>query len=133
MRNVRSSGTAPELRLRSALWRSGLRFRVSSGLHGDPDIVFAGPKVVVFVDGDFWHGNQWRLRGFASLEDHLSRVNNSEYWISKISRNVARDRKVNAWLIRDGWNVIRIWESEIKSCLDGAVRKVGCAVNGDSS
>src|SRR5438045_941326 len=60
---VRKRDTRPELLLRSALWRLRLRYRVDVGrLHGRPDIVFVAARVVVFCDGDFWHGKDWPTR-----------------------------------------------------------------------
>jgi len=122
MRRVRSQDTAPELALRSALWRIGLRFRVNvSRLPGKPDIVFTRAKIAVFVDGDFWHGNQWRQRGFPSLEAQFSDAPNANYWIPKIRRNVERDSEVGQALALLGWRVIRIWESDLRKDLPSVV------------
>ena len=64
MRRVRGRDTTPEMRLRRALWARGLRYSVApTQLPGKPDIVFPGARLAVFVDGDYWHGNQWRRRG----------------------------------------------------------------------
>jgi DNA mismatch endonuclease, patch repair protein len=102
-----------------------LRFRLHRAtLPGHPDIVFPGAKVAVFVDGDFWHGNQWRLRGLQRLEDQFRDSENSEYWIRKISRNVIRDRESTTTLEQSGWRVIRVWESDIKRDLSGCVDRV---------
>jgi DNA mismatch endonuclease, patch repair protein len=114
MKRVRSENTAPELLLRRAIWKLGLRYRTQDrSLPGKPDIVFSGPKIAVFVDGDFWHGDQWRLRGFSSSESQLKRVANASYWSEKIQRNVARDLEINRLLTEMGWRVIRLWESDI--------------------
>lgn len=103
--------THPELVLRRHLWRLGLRFRADVGaLAGRPDVVFAYAKVVVFCDGDFWHGRAWRAR-----RRRLASGSNSAYWIAKIKANIARDRRHTATLEADGWLVIRLWESQIKS------------------
>lgn len=114
MQSVRSNDTSPERLVRRALWRRGLRYRLHrSDLPGKPDIVFPGPKVAVFVDGDFWHGNQWRLRGFRSLEEQFDGRANAEYWIPKIKGNMVRDADVERRLRYDGWKVIRLWESDV--------------------
>jgi DNA mismatch endonuclease (patch repair protein) len=115
MSAVKSGGAAPEILLRKTLWRMGLRYRLHvKNLPGKPDIVFAKLNVAVFVDGDFWHGRQWRLRGYKSLESQFDGVSNKPYWVEKIPRNIARDRAVNAQLRKLGWRVVRIWESEMK-------------------
>ena len=119
MRAVKSRDTSPELILRKALWAKGLRYRIGGrDIVGKPDIVFVRDRVAVFVDGDFWHGNQWRKRGFDSLESQLAHVNNKEYWIRKINRNIARDREVDEKLGKAGWKVVRIWESGVKEELN---------------
>ena len=82
-------------------------------LPGAPDIVFPSRKVAVFVDGDFWHGAQWKLRGFASLEAHLAVMSNRAYWERKIRRNMERDRRVTRELNARGWRVVRLLESAI--------------------
>jgi len=115
MRAVHSENTAPEIALRKALWTKGFRYRLHrKDLPGKPDLVFPSRKVALFIDGDYWHGRQWQKRGFASLEAQMSRVNNSDYWIKKISGNLARDKKNNRQLRSLGWVVIRVWESDLK-------------------
>lgn len=95
--------------LRSLLWRAGLRFRKDVGsLPGRPDIVFARARLVVFCDGDFWHGRDWRRR-----RRKLAAGTNAPYWIAKIKANRARDRRHTAALETAGWTVLRVWESAI--------------------
>src|SRR3990172_5599670 len=96
MRRVRSKNTAPEMALRRAIWHRGRRYRVQvANLPGRPDLVFISSKLVVFVDGDFWHGNQWRRRGLSRLEEQFRNTGSSKYWVSKIRRNKARDARKN--------------------------------------
>jgi len=129
MAKVKSRGTGPELTLRQALTALGLRYRLGGlGLPGKPDILFTRAKVAVFVDGDFWHGNQWKLRGHKSLEGQLGAVSNRDYWLAKIRRNMERDRRVSAQLKQAGWKVIRIWESSISKSPPKAAAKVARAV-----
>jgi DNA mismatch endonuclease Vsr len=74
MRRVRARDTNPEVLLRRALWKRGIRYRLGGmGLPGKPDIVIARARLAIFVDGDYWHGNQWRLRGHNSVEAQLDR------------------------------------------------------------
>ena len=114
MTAVKSYNTSPEVALRRALWKRGMRYRVNvKTLPGKPDIVFSKARIVVFCDGDYWHGHNWELRGYGSLEEELARY--GEYWQTKIRKNVERDRKNNQLLSEAGWLVIRIWGSEIKA------------------
>src|SRR5947199_2127320 len=79
----RKRDTKPELLLRRALWALGLRYRKHvGGLAGNPDVVFKAARVVVFCDGDFWHGRDW-----PTLQAQLRRRHNADYWIAKIGRN----------------------------------------------
>lgn len=117
MSAVKSKNTRPELLLRHALWARGLRYRVNvKSLKGKPDIVFTRAKIVVFCDGDFWHGHNWVIRGLTSFEDELARY--SQFWKDKILKNIQRDKEITAILETEGWTVIRIWESEIKAHVD---------------
>lgn len=106
MRGNRKRDTGPELKLRSLLHRRGLRFRVNHqlvvpGLRVRPDIVFVAWRVAVFVDGCFWHSCRW----------HGTRPRvNTHYWLPKLARVKARDRKVRRLLTRAGWTVVRLWE-----------------------
>lgn len=128
MAAVRNRNTKPELLLRAALWRRGLRYRLRTKLPGKPDIAFPGSKVAVFVDGDFWHGNAWRIRGMASFDEQFEGMNNADFWRNKILTNMARDEAVNQKLRASGWMVIRVFESQLASSIDQIVAQVEEAV-----
>lgn len=118
----RRKDTLPEIRLRSALHRRNLRFRkdhlVRCGeVRVRPDVVFTRRKVVVFVDGCFWHG--------CPEHQHVPK-RNRDYWVPKLQRNAERDRRVDAALIADGWEVVRIWEHED---VEEAAHRVGDSVH----
>lgn len=121
MRANRKRDTRPERRLRSALHRHGLRFRVHrrvalGGVIVSPDVVFGRAKVAVFVDGCFWHG----------CPDHGTRPKiNSWYWGPKLEHNRRRDRLVDQALCLAGWSVVRVWEHEEPAA---AVTKVVAAL-----
>ena len=101
--------TRPELLLRRAVWKLGLRYRKNvRSLPGVPDLVFSLAKVVVFCDGDFWHGRNWRR-----LRAALQKRHNPDYWVAKIRRNRLRDRIHVRALAKAGWHILRFWESEI--------------------
>lgn len=108
MARVKSKNTTPEIKVRAALWRAGLRYRLHrADLPGKPDLVFAGRRVVVFVHGCFWHGHDCP-RGARTPKD------NADYWRRKIDRNRARDAQAAADLAAAGWRVLTLWECEIK-------------------
>jgi DNA mismatch endonuclease, patch repair protein len=106
MRSQRQRDTKGELELRSLLHRRGLRFRVHAllpGLRRRSDIVFTRARVVVFVDGCFWHG---------CPEHGTWPKENADWWREKIEANQRRDRDTDARLTAAGWTVIRVWEHE---------------------
>ena len=81
-------------------------------------------KIAIFVDGDYWHGNQYKLRGFRSIEEQLEKVSNKDYWIKKIKNNIKRDKEVTRLLTMDGWLVIRVWESQINDDIEKCIHEV---------
>ena len=106
-----SSDTRHEKLLRRTLWQHGFRFRKNvAKLPGRPDIVFVGPRLAVFCDGDFWHGRNWR-----KLSRQLRKGANAEYWCQKIRANMLRDRRTTRLLSAQGWSVLRFWETDIKA------------------
>jgi DNA mismatch endonuclease, patch repair protein len=107
MQGNRGRDTRPELALRSALHRRGLRFfknrRPELDVSCRADVVFPAARVAVFLDGCFWH----------QCPDHgTAPGTNSTYWRAKLDRNVARDRRNDADLRAAGWRVVRVWEHE---------------------
>lgn len=106
--------TGPERRFASGLWRMGLRYLTGDGyarryelrLVGNPDLVFPRRRLVVFVDGCFWHGCK-----------ECGRVtpNMSKFWTTKIATNVARDERITKNLSDAGWQVLRVWEHSVRT------------------
>ncbi|HEU5063660.1 MAG TPA: very short patch repair endonuclease [Solirubrobacterales bacterium] len=108
MRRNRRRDSRPELALRRALHRSGMRFRVDLPIRTEartvrPDIVFTRARLAVFIDGCFWH---------CCPQHGTSPKANPRYWRPKLARNVERDRLVDAALSAAGWSVLRAWEHE---------------------
>lgn len=105
---IRSRDTTPELSLRRALHGKGLRYRLHvSGLPGRPDIVFPSRRVVVFVNGCFWHGHN-------CATGHIPK-SNSAFWRQKVERNRSRDARNIISLRKAGWKVIVVWECHVRS------------------
>jgi len=115
MSKVKGRDTGPEMMLRKVLWAKGWRYRINSSIFGRPDIIFPGKRIVIFVDGCFWHGCPW----------HGTRPkSNRTFWVDKIEGNIKRDKKVTSKLKESGWTVIRIWEHKIKNDLSLVVEQV---------
>jgi DNA mismatch endonuclease, patch repair protein len=124
--SVKSRGTKPEMIFRKALWKGGVRFYLTKyNLPGKPDLVLSKKRIVIFIDGDFWHGFNWDLR-------KPKMKANREYWIPKIERNMQRDKEVNTLLESQGWRVLRIWEHEVMSNIADCVSRVIRFISGPS-
>jgi len=122
MRAVSSRDTAPELSFRKAIRAKGLRYRVcAAGVRGKPDVAIPSARLAVFIDGDFWHGGQWKRRKLAALESQFEGTPSRKYWLRKIRGNMLRDCSVTSELLRDGWTVLRFWESQLREDLGGCV------------
>jgi len=109
MRKVRGKDTKPELVVRRLLHRLGYRFRLHvRELSGRPDVVLPKYRTVVFVHGCFWHGH-------TCPKGRLRPVTNAEFWARKIDGNIKRDAKHRVDLQDSGWQVLTVWECELKN------------------
>jgi len=117
MQANRSRDTGPEMAVRHLLFADGLRYRVS--YHPLPDnkrmtvdIAFPGARVVVLIDGCFWHG----------CPDHYQVPRtHTDYWEGKIDGNIARDRRTDEALQSAGWDVLRFWTHEAPSLITNTI------------
>lgn len=107
MAKIRSKDTKPEIMLRRMLHRDGLRYRLHDRrLPGKPDLVFAGRRKVIFVNGCFWHGHA------CPVGSRLPK-SNTEFWANKRRRNQERDALQRIQLVDQGWSYIDVWECEV--------------------
>ncbi len=128
MSAIRSTGGKTEVALRSVLHRRGLRFRKNCAkLTGKPDIVFPGPRVAVFIDGDYWHARVLREKGPEALYARIKTANR-DYWIDKFTKRMKRDDEVTAALREEGWTVLRFWESDVRRDLAAVADVIESAV-----
>jgi DNA mismatch endonuclease (patch repair protein) len=116
MSRIRSGNTTPELTIRKLLYARGIRgYRIHYNLPGKPDIVFVKRRLVIFIDGCFWHKCPLCYKQPHTRE---------EFWIKKINKNVDRDQIVNEQLMKDGWTVLRFWEHEVRKCPDSVINTI---------
>lgn len=107
MSKIRSKDTKPEIQLRKVLWGLGIRYRKNvKKMPGSPDIVISKYKLVIFIDGEFWHGHNW-----ATKKQTIK--SNRDFWIPKIERNIQRDRNNDKLLAESGWKIFHFWDSQI--------------------
>lgn len=109
MARVKNKDTKPEITVRSIVYRLGFRFRKNrTDLPGRPDIVLPRHRKVIFVHGCFWHGHKnCRRAGRPS--------SNKAFWQKKLDGNIARDRQNVRMLRKQGWQVMIIWECQIRN------------------
>ena len=113
MSRIRSKDTKIEKKTASMLRKNKIHYRRFPKLFGSPDFVVE-KKLLVFCDGDFWHGYQYNRK----------KKPPKKFWREKIERNMRRDRKVTRKLRADGWSVIRLWEHDIEKRPESCVRKI---------
>ncbi|MFC3304658.1 very short patch repair endonuclease [Ottowia pentelensis] len=126
MSRIKGQDTCPELLLRSALHRKGLRYRLHvTGLPGRPDLVFPRHGAVVFIHGCFWH--QHKNCKVAKVPQ-----SNTAFWQEKFARNLRRDHSNMRDLRALGWRVAVAWECQItnKAALDRTVERIERFVRG---
>ena len=106
MSRVKSRDSKMEIAFRKELWRRGFRYRKNSGKYfGKPDIVLPKHATVFFIDSCFWHGCKKHCR---------LPTTRAKFWKEKIERNKRRDKVVNRHYKKEGWQIIRIWEHDLK-------------------
>jgi DNA mismatch endonuclease (patch repair protein) len=112
MSKIRSKDTLPEIRIRKTLWRMGYRYRLHcKQLPGKPDIVITKQKIIIFVHGCFWHRHE------NCIEASRPKTN-SEYWETKIAKNIERDKKHQEEIKQMGYKIFIIWECEVKKNIE---------------
>jgi DNA mismatch endonuclease (patch repair protein) len=125
MSRIAGRNTKPELLLRSLLHRAGFRFRLHvKNLPGRPDIVLPKYRIAIFVHGCFWH----RHPGCRNATMPSTRP---EFWAAKFEGNVERDARNAAALEEAGWTVFTVWECDLKSDPQSAVRRLSETIRGD--
>ena|SRR3990170_6373470 len=123
MQAVKSSGSKIEHIFASALRKLGYRYRKNDKtVYGKPDFVFKKFKIAVFIDSEFWHGKNWKVK----KNEFRS---NEAFWQKKIEGNIRRDKQVNRELKKQGWKILRFWGKNIMKNVDSCVKKVEDAVD----
>lgn len=111
MSHVKGKDTKPEILVRSIIHRLGFRFRKhKSDLPGKPDIVLAKHRKVIFVHGCFWHGHKKCSRSSRPQS-------NKSFWVEKLDKNIARDKRTKRELELQGWKVLIVWTCETNNIL----------------
>lgn len=118
MANVKLKQGKAEVTLAKALWHKGFRYRLNyKKLPGSPDIAIQKFHIAIFIDGEFWHGYDWKNK-----KQKLKR--NRNYWIEKIEENIARDIRVDKELIALGWIPLHFWSKDVTNNFIDCIKTV---------
>jgi len=120
MSKIKNENTLPELTLRQLLSKMRYRYKTYYGIE-KIDIAFPAEKVVIFVDGCFWHS--------CPKHFHIPKSNRL-YWLPKLKKNIERSKKKDQRLKKEGWKVVHIWEHEVIKNSQGCANKVVSALSG---
>jgi len=116
MSKIRSKNTKIEMLVFSELRKRRIYFqRHYKKALGSPDIALPRKKLAIFIDGDFWHGYK-----FNAERKRLPK----KYWLEKIEKNIARDKKNRGKLKRNGWKVLKVWEHQIEKQPEKTIKKI---------
>ncbi|QEC41502.1 very short patch repair endonuclease [Pseudobacter ginsenosidimutans] len=108
MSRIKSKNTKPELLVRKFLHSKGFRYKLNDKtLPGKPDLVLPKYRTIIFIHGCFWHGHE-------GCKFFVVPKTRTEWWLNKIAINTANDQKAALALMKQGWQVIIIWECELK-------------------
>src|SRR5579872_3435129 len=114
MSRIRSKNTKIDITMKKILLEMNYKYIMYPKMYGNPDFIIPSKKIVLFCDGDFWHGYK-----YCSKKKPVKK-----FWQEKIERNMDRDRKVSRKLRRDGWSVLRFWEHDIEKRPEFCKRKL---------
>ena len=114
MSRIRSKNTKIDIRMKEILEEIGFKFEMYPKMFGNPDFVYRRKKIVIFCDGDFWHGYKYFEKKKPS----------KKFWRNKIETNMKRDKRYARKLRREGWSVLRFWEHDIEKKPEKCRRKI---------
>jgi len=115
MSRIRSKNTSIDIKMKDILSDNGHHFEMYPKMYGNPDFANKKERIVVFCDGDFWHGYRYYEK------KRLSR----KFWRDKIELNMKRDKKIRRKLRYEGWSVLQFWEHDIKRKPEKCISKIG--------
>lgn len=114
MSRIRGTNTKIDLKMKKMLSDSSYKWEMYPKMYGNPDFVHKRKKIVIYCDGDFWHGYRYNEKKKPA----------KKFWRDKIENNMIRDRRYTRKLRREGWSVLRIWEHDIEKNPKKCMRKI---------
>lgn len=117
MSRIRGTNTKIDIKMKKMLEETGNRWEMYPKMFGNPDFVHRRKRIIIYCDGDFWHGYKYEERKKPA----------KKFWRDKIENNMRRDRRYARKLRREGWSVLRFWEHDIdrnpEKCMGRIQRK----------
>ena len=114
MSRIRGSNTKIDLKMKDILSNLNYSYQMYPKMYGNPDFLLKRKKIIIYCDGDFWHGYKYQEKKKPS----------KKFWRDKIEGNMKRDAKVTRKLRRNGWSVLRFWEHDIEKKPEKCVRRI---------
>jgi len=114
MSRIRGTNTKIDLKMKVVLADIGYKFEMYPKMFGNPDFVLKRKKIIIFCDGDFWHGYRYQEKKKPS----------KKFWRNKIEGNMERDARITRKLRKNGWSVLRFWEHDIEKNPEKCVRRI---------
>ena len=114
MSRIRGTNTKIDLKMKKMLQETGHKLEMYPKMYGSPDFVLKRKKIIIYCDGDFWHGYRYQVKKKPS----------KKFWRDKIERNMERDARITRKLRREGWSVLRFWEHDIEKKPEKCVRRI---------
>ncbi len=114
MSRVKSKNTKPELLMFLLLEEAGYKFEKHYPITGKPDIAFPEHKVAVFIDGEFWHGKDYK-----QIRDSIP-----PFWVKKIGENLKRDGRNMRKLRSEGWRILHFWDKKVVKYPERSLRRI---------
>ncbi len=125
MKRVKSIGTRLEQAMESLLKERKVKYEKQPNLRGKPDFRIKKSNVLIFCDSSFWHGRRMReITGEAFKK-------NKEFWVNKLMENKKRDARINRALRKEGWKVLRFWDTEILKNPNGIIKKLNLKIKNE--
>jgi len=114
MSRIRGTNTKIDLKMKGMLADIGCKFEMYPKMLGNPDFVLNREKIIIYCDGDFWHGYRYDAKKKPA----------KKFWRDKIEGNIRRDRRVSRRFRKDGWAVLRFWEHDIEKNPEKCLRRI---------
>jgi len=114
MSRIKGTNTKIDLKMKTMLAETGSRWEMYPKMFGNPDFIHRRKKIIIYCDGDFWHGYKYNEKKKLS----------KKFWRDKIENNMRRDQRYTRKLRREGWSVLRFWEHDIEKNPDKCIRRI---------